>query len=72
MDWDGMWSTVGTHRYLYKKSHRDAESLANAFGNYHQFKMVVQHIRDLGDMVHVEAAKDEQTLRLFICLLAFR
>ena len=41
------------------KSHRDAESLANAFGNNNQFIMIVQHIGDLSDMVHVEAAKDK-------------
>ena len=42
-----------------KKKHRNAESSANAFGDNHRFKMIVQQIGDLGDMVHTEAAKDE-------------
>ena len=69
MDWDGMWSMVGTH---WPKKNQNIESLANEFGDNHQFKMIVQHIRDLSDMVQVEAAKDEQALRFFICCLAFR
>ena len=59
MDWDGMWSTVGTFWHFYKKKHQNMESLANAFGDNHQFKPIVQHTRDLSDMVHVEAAKDK-------------
>ena len=42
-----------------KKKHQNMESLANAFGDNHQFKLIVQHTRDLSDMVHVEAAKDK-------------
>ena len=79
MDWDGMWSTVGTHwqdpknrEIWHAMCYQNLESLANAFGDNHQFKMIVQHIRDLSDMVQVEAAKDEQALRFFICCLAFR
>ena len=60
MDWDLMWSTVGTHWHLYNKiKHQNMSSLANAFVDNHRFKMIVQQIGDLGDMVHIEAAKDE-------------